>query len=190
MKSAKLLTILFIGIIGWMHSCIEKKKTTDEEVTAEKCKEKKMKFNETDKKCVAPDVAFCQGLGLGFKESPPECIAKSGTGSETDSGSNIDTSIRIAWDPVSNPLAAGGVIDTVGRISLTTAEKDPYDVRIWVAKNSNCTIGTPYPADAQSKIIIDAKAQLGTKECKFKVLSVNRKTNKYFISEEFTIGFK
>ena len=191
MKSTKLLTILSIGIASWMHSCIEKKKTTDDkEVTAADCEKEKMKFNETDKKCVAPDEAFCRGLSLGFKASPPTCIAENGTGGGTGtSGSHIDTSVKYRWDGEKDPLNAVGVPTLAGKFFLQpdSNNKDPYSIRIWVAKGSNCSITTP-PHDSNSQEI-HAAAPAGTKECKIKFLAVNRKTKNYMVSKEYTIRF-
>lgn len=188
MKSTKLLTILSIGIASWMHSCIEKKKTSDKEVTAEACKKKQMKFNETDKKCVAPDEAFCSGLSLGFQKSPAACIAKNGTGGTDTGGSNIDTNVDLKFDPSGNALTAtvGG---TAGHISLQPKANntDRYIMKIWVAKDSNCTIES-LPHNSNS-IPIRASAPAGTKECKIKFLAINHDKKKYNVSKEYIIEF-
>lgn len=191
MKSTKLLTILSIGVASWMHSCIEKKKTSGKELTAADCKEKKMKFNETDKKCVAPDEAFCSGLSLGFKASPPTCIAKDGTGGNTGTSSHVDNSVKFRWEAATDPLTAVGleVPNLAGQIFLQpdSNNKDPYSIRIWIAKGSNCLITTPrHDSNSQQ---IHAAAPVGTKECKIKFLAVNRKTKQYMISKEHTIKF-
>ena len=196
MKSTKLLTLLSIGIASWMHSCIEKKKNTDKgEVTAEACKAKQMKFDTKTKKCTPPDQAFCSGLNppLGFKESPPTCIAKDGTGNGTGgTGSTADAGINIKWDGVRNPLqtsSPGAIVPRqAGTVSVAPTNKHnhQFEIRIWVATGSNCEISTNPPSN--STIPVLAGAPTGTKECKVIVLANNRTTNAHDI-EPITIKF-
>lgn len=192
MKSTKLLTILSIGIASWTHSCVKKKETGDKTVTAESCKDQRMKFNETTKKCIPPDAAFCSGLSLGFRESPPQCIAGTGTGVNPVT-TQKDSDIAFAWQNADDlPTAVASVHNRVGRVTVTTTnKKDPYDIRLWQASNSSCTLSTTPPElESGGSIHVNAAAPAGTKECKIKILAVNRQTNKYRVSEEFTIKFK
>lgn len=193
MKSTKLLTLLSIGIASWTHSCIEKKKTNEKEVTAATCKDKQMKFDETNKKCVSPDEAFCSGLNLGFKESPPTCIAKDGTGTDTGTGGNgstADAGITIDWDEAGTkpPTTASSVTNLAGKILLKPQPLNtPFEIRIWV-KGSNCTIETSPPNPSEGSIEVKAGAPTGTKECKMVVLANNLKTNTHAV-KDITIEF-